>query len=366
MLSREELETLYRNHREEQVLSIYLDADQHDFAQRAKWRVALKNRLSDQRSQADEPELLDRAYEHLEASLPSSKSSFLPGRGWVGFATPEARLYAENLPVTMPNLVRWEKGLRVAPYARALGAGRPVVAVVVDSRRARLLRYGDGDVTEGPELQADTYLGDLTDVHVPKRAAAHSGIRGKTGTDAANRYLEVERDRLFTRVAEEVRAEAGDDGMVVIGGVARAIEALGKELGLPAERVSRDPGLEVDSPADQVRTAAERARVELSQHLEGRLVERLVDRAHSGGTACLGTEETHRALRERRADTLLVSRRLRDDEPDEVDRAEGSAFDQRASVIEVSGDAGERLDREGGGIGALLRYQLDRPEADRD
>lgn len=361
MLSRNQLETLYRNHREDHVLSVYLDADQHDFAQRDKWRVALKNRIAEQKKRSDDPTALERAYDRLQESLPSTKSSFLPGRGWVGFATPDERLYAEQLPVSMPNLVRWEKGLRVAPYARALQAGRPVVAVVVDSRRARLLRYGSGRVTNESELEADTYLGDLTDMHVPKRATGHSGMRGKTGTDAANRYLEVERDRLLTRVAEEVRSEAGDDGLVVIGGVKRTIEALGKELGLPSERVVRNPSLSVDSPDDELRTAADRARDELSRHLEAKLVERVVDRAHSGGAACLGTEDTHRALREQRVDTLLVTGQRRHERPDEVDRAEGTAFDQHASVIEVSGDAADRLDREGDGIGALLRYALDRP-----
>lgn len=364
MLSKDQLETLYRDHREDHVLSVYLDADQHDFAERDKWRVALKNRIAEQRSRAEDPGRLDRAYEHLDEALPSSKSSFLPGRGWVGFATPARRLYAEQLPVPMPNLVRWEKGLRVAPYARALQAGRPVVAVVVDSRRARLLRYGMGSVTNRSELEADTYLGDLTDMHVPKRATGHSGIRGKTGTDAANRYLEVERDRLLSRVAEEVRSQAGEDGMVVIGGVNRAIEALGKALHLPSERVTRNPSLGVDSPAEDLCAAVEQAREELSHHREARLADRVVDRARAGGAACLGAEETRGALRDRRVDTLVVTARLRNERPDEVDHAEGTAFEQHASVIEISGDAGSRLDREGGGIGALLRYTVHPPRAD--
>jgi hypothetical protein len=362
MLSKDQLEALYHEHRDDWVLSVYLDADQHDFAERGRWRVALKNELSEQRRHAPDPELLDRAHEHVEEALQSGRS-FLQGRGWAGFATSEERLHADSLPVAMPDLVRWEKGLRVAPYARALKATRPVIGVVVDSRRARVISFGDDRSTHDEELHADTYLGDLTDVNVAKRATDRSGVRGKTGTDAAQRYLEVERDRLLTRVAEEVRARMDGDAFVLLGGVRRALEGLARELDLDSARMVKDPHLSLDSSNEQLQQAAEETRRTLSAAHEAELVESVVDRARAGGDASLGEEDTHQALREMRVDTLVVSERRRRERPDDVDRAEGTAFEQSANVIEVRGEAGERLDQEGEGLGSLLRYRVDPPGA---
>lgn len=357
MLDTDSLTKLYRKYRHETVLSIYLDADQRDFAERTRWQRVLKNRTSAARKEAEDPEAFDRALAHLTDELEPEANQFLEGRGWVGFATAGERIHAESLPVPMPNLVRWETGLRVAPYARALVQSRPIVAVLVDSRRARLLHYREGTLSESARLHADTYLGDLTDVTTSKRASAHSGIRGATGTDAAQRFLEVERDRLLARVEDEVRAEAGESGVIVLGGVERAVGALAKRLVPMGEaRVTVRPGLSFDMTDAEIRATVEDAASEMTGLRQRRLVERLVDLARANGDACLGDRETERALREGRVDTLVVSDRLRTSQPDRVDHLEGAAFEQSADVIEVAREAATTLDREADGVGALLRY----------
>ncbi|MDX1646687.1 MAG: hypothetical protein R3304_06050 [Longimicrobiales bacterium] len=359
MLDSEQLVELYRRHRKDSVLSIYLDADQHDFAERGKWRIALKSAVADERAKAHDDERFDQALEHLQHTLDENDGGFLSGRGWVGFATADGLLHSESLPVPMPNLVRWEDGLRVAPYARALKQSRPVVAVVIDSRRARLLRYKVGLLAQRDVLEADTYLGDLTDVHVAKVASTHSGIRGKTGTDAAQNFLDIERDRLVVRVAEEVRKEVGADGLLVVGGAERTVDALKKELGdFAADRREILPSLNFDMSDSDLRKKVEDTASEISQRLQGEILGRVVDEARSEGAGCLGEEDTERALLEGRVDTLLISDSFRERSPDRADHFEGAAFEHGAKVIEVARDAGERLQEAGGGVGALLRYRI--------
>ena len=362
MLERSQLVDLYRSNREKPVLSVYLDADQHDFAERSRWRVALKNGVSEQRQRASDPEQLERALSHLREALDGSGGrGFLSGRGWVGFATPDERLYAASLPVPMPDLVRWEKGLRVAPYARALKQSRPVVAALVDSRHARVLRYRMGALKERASLEADTYLGDLTDINIQKRAHAHTGVRGKTGHDAAENFLEVERDRLIARVAEQVKKEVDREGLLVLGGAPRAVDALRRALEVPEERTSRVSSLSFDLSDAEILHVVEVASSELSTADHQRLLERLFEHAGPNGTACLGQEDTERALAERRVQTLVVSDRMRERQPDRVDHFHGAAFEQDAEVVEVAHGPGSELERRGGGVGAILRYRIDGP-----
>ena len=362
MLERSQLVDLYRANRDKPVLSVYLDSDQHDFAERSRWKVALKNGVSQQRQRASDPEQLDRALSHLEEVLEDSGGrGFLSGRGWVGFATPDERLYAAGLPVPMPDLVRWEKGLRVAPYARALKQSRPVVAALIDSRHARVLRYRMGALKERASLEADTFLGDLTDINVQKRAHAHTGVRGKTGHDAAQNFLDVERDRLISRVAEQVRREVDHQGLLVLGGTPRAVGALRKALDLAEERMSSVSSLSFDLSDAEILHAVEVASSELSAADHERLIERLFEQAGANGSACLGEADTERALQERRVKTLVVSDGMRQRQPDRVDHFHGAAFEQDAEVVEVAHGPATELEQRGGGVGAILRYRIDGP-----
>jgi len=359
MLAPNELADLYRQHRDTHVLSVYLDTDQQDFAEREKWQIALKTAVAEERDKVGDPEAFDRALERLKARLDDNDGGFLNGRGWVGFATSDDLLYSEGLPVPMPNLVRWEDGLRVAPYARALKQARPVVAVVMDSRKARILRYLMGLLSQSDFLEADTYLGDLTDVGTAKRPSNHSGRRGKTGTDAAQRFLDVERERLVGRVAQELREEVGTDGLLIVGGADRTVDALVKELGdFASERRRVRPSLNFDMSDAEIRATVEAAASEISDALQQALVDELIGSARSDGDACLGEAETERAAVEGRIDTLVVSDGFRRRDPDRADHFEGTAFEHGASVVEVSRAAGERLDEEAGGTGAVLRYRV--------
>ncbi len=365
MLKYDELVELYRELRAEQVLSVFIDGRTSDFSEHNLWRKRLDHEVSElrERLRADEPgdtRTFDSALAKIEEAL-EEYDRFLPDRGWVGFATAERLVYADTVSVPMPDLVRWESGIRVAPYVRALKQDRVVVGVLVDSRRARVFEYKDGTLRESKDLLAETFLGDLTDATVSKRASSNSGVRGRTGTDAAHRFLEVGAERMLKRLAEVVGEIAGPDGLVVIGGVAEqaanAIQHLPAGL---AGRTTQRSSMSVEMADADVQDALESAASDLNRSIQGELLQEVIDQARSGGRGALGPESVEQAVREGRVDTLLLSRDFIGGNPDYADHLVGAAFEHGGEVEELSSEGADRLDVEGRGVAARLRYQIQR------
>ncbi|TVP56173.1 MAG: hypothetical protein EA351_08690 [Gemmatimonadales bacterium] len=363
MLTHDELVELYRTHRQDRVLSVYLNGKATDFAERSAWRRHFDQGVSEARKRLEGSE--DRETKAFEQALEQVKKelqkfdSFLPGNGFVAFATPGSLIHGGAIRVPMPDLVRWEEGIRVAPYVRALKQERPVVTVLVDSRRARIFEYRGGELTESLNLNAETFLGDLTDINVSKRPTAHSGVRGKTGTDAAQKFLNVGSERMMKKLGEKVADAVGDGGHLVLGGTPEAVNQARTQLpGNLNGRMIEPSGLRVEMSDAEVRTALEQAASELNQSNQEKLLGEVEDLARSGGRGALGAETVEQALREARVDTLLLSRGFIRANPDYADHLVGAAFEQHAEVEELSLNGAQRLDTEGEGVAARLRYTL--------
>ena len=362
MLTREGLAELYREFRDIEVLSVYIDAEGSDPGDRRVWALEVERRLDDERTrlEAEAPGRLD-AFEAARESVDrrlEDFQAFLPGRGWVAFATPDRLLYAESISVPMPNLVRWEKGLRVAPYVRGLKQDRLVTAVLADRRRARLFTYRHGELEEHVDLIGEPVDSDQGDVNVSKRAATHSGVRGQTSTDAARATVEAHATRLHARVAEAVEELTRGDGFVVLGGTHEVVSALARQLSSFGARMLERPSMHFEMNDADIRASVEEAASELSRRAQSDLVAGVFDLALSGGNGCVGARATRQALQDHSVDTLLLTRAFREREPDFADHCVGAAFDQNSAVEELSGSGAERLDREGEGIGARLRFTV--------
>jgi hypothetical protein len=362
MLSHGQLVDLYRDLQDEQVLSVYADGDQHDPAQRDRWRKILDLEISRCRKElAHSPDLpaFESAWAHVSRALSAFADGFLPSRGFIALATEAGLRYAEGVPSRMPDLVRWEKGMRVAPCVRALKQERVVTVVLADSRRVRLFELLGGTVRELDGLRADTFVGDLTDVGMRKSPTRSSGTRGETSTDQAQRILGVAADRMAKDVAGVVEERAGDEGLVIVGG---PTEALGRIVSaLPARlraRTAEWPSLHMDMTLAEVLEEARAAAGDLSEREHRALAESIADASRSRTLGALGRKETERALRERRVDTLLLSRGFISASPDLADWMVAEAFGQAAEVEEASGGAGAYLDREGEGVAARLRFAI--------
>jgi hypothetical protein len=358
MLTREKLVELYRSRSDKHVLSIYLNAEEHDPAKRRAWRRAFDHVLEHVSRTVDpaDHEDYEAALTHIRKEL-RQYDAFLPERGWAGFADAGGLLYAEAMPVPMPDLGCWEEGPHVAPYVRALKQSRPVLVVLVDSRRAHIYRYQDGSLSNAQELVTEGINEDIADYNTSKRASTHTGTRGETGTDVAQRLQEAHTDRMLKQVAELIPAEAGGDGFVVIGGPHEVISSTVSRLHKSMNgRVHEDVTLNFDMSVADIRKATEQAASKLSEQRHAELVAELIDTARSGGRASLGREATEVALLDRRVEFLILSRELAAREPEYVDECVGRAFEQSAEVEEVGGTAGARLDAEADGIGARVRF----------
>ena len=367
MLSRDELMVLYRELQDEPVLSIYLGGGGKDPTHRGVWRRRLDNGISQARESLDpasqgEREAFDDAVRLLTGSL-AEYEDFLPGKGWVGFATKDRVWHAETVHVRVPDLVRWESGMRVAPYIRELKQQRAVLVVLVDSRRARVLRYQDGEVSEPAALRADTFLGDLSDSGSAHRATTRTGTRGGTATDQASRYLEVGSERLLRRLMDVVSDLMEPSDYLVLGGPQEVVAGAGRMAEKPLRgRVLEDPSLHLDLGTEEVKEAARKGASALTHLAQERLLDEVVELTGAGGKGCLGAEDTVKALEARCVDTLLLSREFIVGSPDLADRSIRMAFDQDATVKELSSGGGARLDQHGGGVGARLRYRVRKEE----
>jgi hypothetical protein len=361
MLTYDELVELYLHLIDEPVLSIYLDTDQHDPAERGKWRTRVESLVGACRREVERTsggaEALEAAWTRLEDRL-QAYDSFVPGRGWVGFATPDRLCYADDVSVPMTDLVRWEKGIRVAPYLRGLKRNRPVVVVLADRKRARLFEFSDDRGGEVGDLRADTSVGDLTDVGVSKRSSRSTGTRGETATDQAQRILDVGTERMVKELVGTLGDHLGNEAVLVVGGtpetVSRLVDALPKAL---RPRVFPDPSMHVDMSLAEVRSAVESDVSQLTQQGQGWLLDQVVDEARAHGRGSLGLQETIQALQDKSVDTLLLSRNFISRDPDLADHLVGLAFIQSAGGEELGGTVGERLDQEGGGVAARLRFR---------
>ncbi len=368
MLDDRELAALYRRLGDQGVLSVYLDADEHDPANRTAWRRRLIHLAARARISTDEAsgerELFDHALSRVHSEL-RAFDAFLPDRGWIAFASPDRLWYAETVPVPVPDVVWWGAGIRVAPYIRGLKQNRPVAAILLDRRRARLFRYRAGVLSEPVDMVAAVLPADVSDIGTSKRARTHSGFRGVTRTDTVRRSIETGAERLLKDCLGKALKLAGEHGLLVLGGTPEMVAAAARRLPkATAGRVVELPSLHVEMPSAALAAALESTASAHSRDRQNALLEEVVDRARSHGHGCLGRKDTEDALREGGVETLVFSRHFREREPDLADRYVGSALVQGANVEEIAGPGADLLDTEGDGIGARLRFQIRTDEAD--
>ena len=363
MLTRDELIQLHRKHRGESLLSVFLDAEESDPAKRRVWRRIFDHVVAEARAkQVDdhaEVEAFDRAAAHLEGEL-GQYDGFLPQRGWVGFATPDGLVHAESLPVVMPNRARWALGPTIAPYVRVLPLAKPVLMVLVDRHRARLFLARLGVFEELTTIESDAFYGDLSDnVNMSKRATTQSGVRGQSDHDVAQRIEDTGAERLLKRLGRTVLETIGSDGTVVVGGppemTAAAIQRLERYVG---GRLIEDPTVSGSTTMAELARVTEVRAAAVAERRQLLYIELLADLARSGGRGSLGRPAAAKVLEERRAGVLFVTRDAIESDPEQAERWVVAAFDQDAEVEEVVGAAAERLNREGDGVAAQLRYNL--------
>jgi hypothetical protein len=359
MLSQDEVLRLHADLGDRKVLSVYINGEETDPAERRAWRIRLSHMAKDLQARVAEEAPEDRddlrsAFGLIEQEL-AHYTGLLPERGWVGYATSDRLWSAGTSSVPMPDLVRWEISVHVTPYIRALKQSRPVLAIVTDQRHARVFRYQYGTLEEVGKFEAD-FVSNDTGPSSSKRPSTHSGSRGETRIDATRRMEGSSTQRMLREVVAAIPESADENPLMVVAGNAELVTNLMHALpDRVRERTIDIPALKVDATSAELKEAVETAASALSLRLQRALVEKVIEAARSEGRGALGRERTERALEAGAVETLVLSRTLSRAEPDYADRLVDMAIERSATVEEISESAAAELDREGG-IGARLRF----------
>jgi hypothetical protein len=367
MLTYTELVVLERSLREARVLSVYLDGTADDFAARRSWRVQLENSLKKLRtgladSSHAEREQFERCVLLLEERLAS-----LPGgigaRGWMAFITPDGVRVDEHLPVPMPTVAAWSTGACVAPYIRALKQTRRVVVAVADARKATLYCYDRGALDKVKTIHAHATLDPVTHMGDAPRVGFHPGVRGSTGSDAAQRVLLNGTRRMLKEVADHALRLAGTDGWFLTGGIPHASAELALLIAHSAPgRVLNLESLDIHASEAEITVAAEHGASTLRDAFDLHQIEEIMGHANGNGSVALGPVATCEALEQLNVRELYVTHTFIEDHAADAENAVRKSLDQHALVEEVSREAARQLDGHGG-MAARLRYRPPGTEA---
>jgi hypothetical protein len=361
MLTHAQLITLHRSLRGQRVLTIYVDGIAADPALQRAWRLQLDHGLKDIRTWlADGPRDERESFEHCVRLLEGELASFSAGvgaPGWVAFIARDGTHEAHQLPVSVPTLAVWSTGACVAPYMRALKEARPVVVAVVDARKADLYRYRVGKLDRIETVRAHRSVERASHMGAPPRQGFHSGTRGISGQDAAQRTLLDGRDHMLTDTAARIGEMAGLDGWILLGGIRRVVVALSQHLSSIADdRVLQLDALDVHASDADIVEAARTGASALQAARDDTRIAAIADQAGAHGLGALGSIRTQLALEQASVRELYLTHRYVEDHAADAESAVRAALDQDAMVEEVSGSAAEHLN-EHGGVAAALRFR---------
>ena len=362
MLTYTELTDLEHSLRGRHVLSVYIDGTLANPAEKHAWAVRIDHSLNDVRgwlvgSSHTEREEFERCVRRLLSELDAFNGNGR-GPGWVGFITADRVWEASRLPISVPTRVVWSTGMSVAPYMRVLKEARPVAFALVDATRADLYRYESGELKAIDTVRAHHVIAQPAHMGNTPRIGFHSGTRGDTGHDSAQRSLQEGTNRMLRDVETRIVRLAGRDGWIVTGGIPKISHLLAERLEKRASgRVLDLPSVDIHSSEAQLATAARFAAHALRSAVDARRIAAVVDHEEAQGLGTLGLTSTIEALDRWCVRELFLTATFLEQHAAAAEQAVRAAIDQDALVEQVSGDAEVQLDAHGG-VAARLRYRI--------
>lgn len=363
MLSYAQLAELERRTRESLVLNVYIDATELDGVARRSWRHTLANAVvATRKSLADAPHAertaFDRAAERLEARTMALSDDMDGAPGWVAFATADEILYAGPTTTVPAASLVWRKGIAMVPYVRLLRDEPTVTVAQVDVRKADIYRWVAGTLHRVERVQAHAHVGRAGHMGDAPHPGFHSGTRGTTLTDAAQRAMDAGVDRMVRDVAAQIGTTGLPGGWIIlVGNRTVALDTI-KHLTKGEQKCAvYVPGLAADAAEPEIAHAAAEGRAQLQTAHEVARVVDLIERAAASDRAVLGYTRTLEALAAGAAREVLVTG---DFFARETDRAEAlmlAVLANGAHLVEVGGEGAARLDAECEGVGATLRFR---------
>lgn len=267
--------------------------------------------------------------------------------------------------VPVREAVEWAPSPMLEPMVEMLDEHERYGVALVDRGRARLFAAHLGDIEE----MADLFGGDVmrhrttgtdhrwSERNFQRRADDHAGHHAR---EVARSLAEADREYGFDRI--------------LLLGCEEACEMVAAELSRRLERkLVGSAAMPMTATPDEVLRTIEAKHAEVERAEEFDLVGRMVTAAAKRGPAVAGLQETVNALGQGRIRELVVSgnyhphwdelaepapwlHQVDDASEDLLERVLDHTAGSGGRIELVWGQAADRLDREGGGIGAILRY----------
>jgi hypothetical protein len=268
------------------------------------------------------------------------------------------------LPVEMPMLLAWENGMRIVPYLRALEQHRPVLVAIVDARTARLYRCAERRLAQLHLERAHADGEPPEHTGYPPKLGFHTGAPGSAGADASEAVLWSGTERMLREVVSRLELLASEDETILLGGIPEVAVALRSMLPVRLRGHTRRPrGLDVHATDAEIGEAVARSVAESSRERDLERIGDLLGQVGAGGRGTVGLEPVGEALHEHAVRRLYLTDTPMRRHPIETEAMVRAAFAEGAEIEMVTGDAAERLDERGGGVGALLRFVPIRAQA---
>ena len=341
MTSSPDLLRFVRAHRDDLVLSVYVEGIPSDPAERERWRVHLRNGFATAREALGDASREEREAFERCAALVSERLTSRPERGdngWACFCTADGEIIDTTLPEGDETSVSWGLGVRIVPYLRVADeSAENAIIVQLDRRQAVVSQLRDGTLHE-------LFTSGTEETHKPARHMGdtprygfHQGKRGVAVTDDIQRQRREATERLFSTVQKRLATLAEGGLPIVIGGTpettAHFVNTLPTSI---ASRCVVTPALNPQSTEAETTEAVRAALRILRSRLQARRVSALHDAAFADGRAAVGFQEAARAADLGAIAELIFSDRAWRENPEEIEALVQRALADGADVTFAS------------------------------
>jgi hypothetical protein len=361
MLIPDDLLRFVRAHHDDPTLSVYVEAAPHDPASRRAWRVHLKKGIHLERKRLapaprEEREAFERCATEVLARIPDGDTPPATS-GWACFCAADGDVVARAMPEIRSSLVSWGRGVRMVPYLRVATEPSALV-VLLDREHARLGRWHDLTFEPLATLTAEPVMGIAPHTSRPPKPGFHSGTRGVTGADEAQRiHLEM-MDRLLSQVRHKLPILAHPGEPILVGGATEAttilLHSLSPEL---RNRCQVVPGARFDSDGGTLAVALQHAMMERTAAQREQRIASLREDAHPHGRAAVGLGPAQAAATFGALAELIFSERAWQDHPAAIEQLVEQALLSGAAV-QMDRAPGAVLDGDADGVIAGLRFPI--------
>jgi hypothetical protein len=261
------------------------------------------------------------------------------------------------LPLLDTMSVAWGDRVPILPALMAVRHQHSGVLVVATARTARVYSLRDGVLVRVSKRRAFGLSGPH--VRLDGAPGFRPGGRGPTRTDAHQRMVRRERERMYSAVLRDVATVATRHTPVVVGGGPITTRVLLDRLmdeGYTRLVLAHDLGV-ADSPRrlSDVTTAELSAFADREHQL---MVDRLLEESAARGNGCAGVIATLEAARHGAVHELYVTVENARRHPGGTEELAVAVLAAGGLVTLVEGPGAARLDALGEGVAARLRHAL--------